>query len=46
MSVSVGAGTAMLITDPMITNLIANALIFVVMLFTPIVYRPRTCRSG
>ena len=38
MSVSVGIGMAMAITNPMITNLIANALIFVVMLFTPIVY--------
>lgn len=38
MSVTVGAAMAMLITNPMITNLIANALIFVVMLFTPIVY--------
>ena len=38
MSVTVGAGMAMAITNPMITNLISNALIFVVMLFTPIVY--------
>jgi len=38
MSVAVGAGMAMAITNPMITNLISNALIFVVMLFTPIVY--------
>ena len=38
MAVSVGIGMAMVITNPMITNLISNALIFVVMLFTPIVY--------
>ncbi len=38
MSVAVGSGMAMAITNPMITNLISNALIFVVMLFTPIVY--------
>lgn len=38
MAVSVGAGMAFAISNPMITNLISNALIFVVLLFTPIVY--------
>jgi len=38
MAVSVGAGMALAIANPMITNLISNALIFVVLLFTPIVY--------
>lgn len=38
MAVAVGAGMAFAITHPMVTNLISNALIFVVLLFTPIVY--------
>lgn len=38
MAVSVGAAMAFAIPNPMITNLIANALVFVVLLFSPIVY--------
>ena len=38
MAVSVGAGMAFLIANPLITNLISNALIFAVLLFSPIVY--------
>lgn len=38
MAVSVGTAMAMSIASPMLTNLISNALIFVVMLFTPIVF--------
>jgi len=38
MAVSVGAGMAFAIANPMITNLISNALVFVVLLFSPIVY--------
>ena len=38
MAVSVGFGMALVITNPMLTNLVTNALIFVVLLFTPIVF--------
>ena len=38
MAVCVGAGLALAIANPMVTNLISNALIFVVLLFSPIVY--------
>ena len=38
MSVTVGAAMGLAISNPMITNLISNALIFVVLLFTPIVF--------
>lgn len=38
MAVSVGFGMSLAIPDPMITNLITNALIFVVLLFSPIAY--------
>jgi ABC-2 type transport system permease protein len=40
MAVSVGFGMALAIRNPSVTNLIANALIFVVLLFSPIVYPP------
>jgi ABC-2 type transport system permease protein len=38
MAVSVGFGMALVIANPMLTNLVTNALIFVVLLFTPIVF--------
>jgi ABC-2 type transport system permease protein len=38
MAVSVGFGMALVISNPLITNLIANALVFVVLLFSPIVF--------
>jgi ABC-2 type transport system permease protein len=38
MAVSVGFGMALAISNPLVTNLIANALIFVVLLFSPIVF--------
>jgi ABC-2 type transport system permease protein len=38
MAVSVGFGMALAIPNPMITNLITNALVFVVLLFSPIVF--------
>lgn len=38
MAVAVGYGMALAITDPLVTNLIVNALMFVVLLFSPIVY--------
>jgi ABC-2 type transport system permease protein len=38
MAVSVGFGMALAISNPMITNLITNALVFVVLLFSPIVF--------
>lgn len=40
MAVSVGFGMALAIPNPMLVNLISNALIFVVLLFTPIVFPP------
>ena len=40
MAVSVGFGMALLIADPLLTNLITNALMFVVLLFSPIVFPP------
>ena len=40
MSIAVGFGMALAIANPLITNLIANALIFVVLLFSPIVFPP------
>jgi ABC-2 type transport system permease protein len=40
MALSVGFGMALAIPNPMVVNLIANALIFVVLLFTPIVFPP------
>ena len=40
MAVSVGFGMALAIRNPLVTNLIANALIFVVLLFSPIVFPP------
>jgi len=36
--VAVGDGMALLVTNPLVVNLITNALAFVVLLFTPIVY--------
>ena len=39
-AVSAGFGMALVIADPLLTNLITNALMFVVLLFTPIVYPP------
>jgi ABC-2 type transport system permease protein len=39
-AVSVGFGMALMIRDPSVANLIANALIFVVLLFSPIVFPP------
>ncbi|NLF05891.1 MAG: ABC transporter permease [Actinomycetales bacterium] len=38
MAVSVGSAMAFAIANPMVTNLISNALVFVVLLFSPIVY--------
>lgn len=38
MAVSVGFGMALVISDPLVTNLITNALVFVVLLFSPIVF--------
>jgi ABC-2 type transport system permease protein len=38
MAVSVGFGMALAIPNPMVVNVITNALIFVVLLFTPIVF--------
>ena len=40
MAVSVGFGMALLIANPLLTNLVTNALMFVVLLFTPIVFPP------
>jgi ABC-2 type transport system permease protein len=40
MAVSVGFGMALAIPDPMITNVITNTLVFVVLLFSPIVFPP------
>jgi ABC-2 type transport system permease protein len=37
-SITVGYGMALAIKSPMVTNLVCNALIFVVLLFSPIVY--------
>ncbi len=37
-SITVGYGMALAIRNPMVTNLVCNALIFVVLLFSPIVY--------
>jgi ABC-2 type transport system permease protein len=38
MCVAVGYRMALLVTNPLVVNLITNALVFVVLLFTPIVY--------
>jgi ABC-2 type transport system permease protein len=38
MAVSVGFGMALVIANPLLTNLVTNALIFVVLLFSPIAY--------
>lgn len=38
MSIAVGYGIAIAIPDPLVTNLITNGLMFVVLLFSPIVY--------
>jgi ABC-2 type transport system permease protein len=40
MAVSVGFGMALAIRNPSLTNVITNALIFVVLLFSPIVFPP------
>ena len=40
MAVSVGFGMALAIRNPLLINLITNALIFVVLLFSPIVFPP------
>jgi ABC-2 type transport system permease protein len=40
MAVSVGFGLALAIPNPMVVDLITNALMFVVLLFTPIVFAP------
>ncbi len=40
MAISVGFGMALAIPDPLITNLITNALVFLVLLFSPIVFPP------
>jgi ABC-2 type transport system permease protein len=40
MAIAVGYGMALAITDTVITNLVVNALMFVVLLFSPIVYPP------
>ena len=46
MAVSVGFGMALAISNPLLINLITNALIFVVLLFSPIVFPPATSRPG
>ena len=38
MAITVGYGMALAISNPMVTNVVTNALIFVVLLFSPIVY--------
>jgi ABC-2 type transport system permease protein len=38
MCVAVGYGMALLVTNPLVVNLITNALVFLVLLFTPVVY--------
>jgi ABC-2 type transport system permease protein len=38
MSITVGNGMALAIKNPMVTNVVVNALVFVVLLFSPIVY--------
>jgi ABC-2 type transport system permease protein len=38
MSIAVGYGMALAIPDPLVTNLVVNGLMFVVLLFSPIVY--------
>jgi len=40
MTVSVGFGMALAIGNPLVTNLITDTLIFVVLLFSPIVFAP------
>ncbi|MGE5287466.1 MAG: ABC transporter permease [Micromonosporaceae bacterium] len=40
MTVSVGFGMALAIHNPLVTNLITNTLVFVVLLFSPIVFPP------
>ena len=40
MAVSVGFGMALAIGNPLVTNLITNTLVFVVLLFSPIVFPP------
>ncbi|MGD0220405.1 MAG: ABC transporter permease [Acidimicrobiales bacterium] len=40
MAIAVGYGMALAISDPLVTNLVTNALMFVVLLFSPIVYPP------
>jgi ABC-2 type transport system permease protein len=40
MAVSVGFGMAPAIPNPMVTNVITNTLVFVVLLFSPIVFPP------
>ena len=40
MAISVGFGMALAIPNPMVVNLISNSLIFVVLLFSPIVFPP------
>jgi ABC-2 type transport system permease protein len=37
-AITVGYGMALLISDPLVTNVVVNALMFVVLLFSPIVY--------
>ncbi len=37
-AITVGYGLALLISSPIVTNLVTNALMFVVLLFSPIVY--------
>jgi hypothetical protein len=41
-----GFGMALAIPNPMITNLVTNALVFLVLLFSPIVFPPQTCQHG
>jgi len=38
MSITVGNGMALAIKNPMVTNVVVNALVFVVLLFSPIAY--------
>ena len=38
MAITVGYGMALAIASPMVTNVVTNALVFVVLLFSPIVY--------
>ena len=46
MATSVGFAMALAIRDPLVTNVIVNALIFVVLLFSPVCIPSPSCRAG